>query len=282
MTFGVTAASGQLGSAIVKGLLKDIDSKNIIGLARTPAKASGLGVEIRPGDYSKPGELEKSLNGIDSLLIVSGLAHPDERIGQHRNVINAAKSSGVQKIVYTSIAFVPAETGFDPIINSNRQTEEDIRNSGLKWIIGRNGLYIDADLEYIEQYKKLGKIINSAGDGKCAYTSREELAFAYSKLLVEDKNTGKTLNLCGEAITQQQLAVHLNKYYGLNLTYEYMEPEAYTENRVVEIGEFYGKIIGGIYANIGNGMNDIPSGFEQAAGRPHKSIDEMIAAFGAQ
>ncbi len=40
----------------------------------------------------------------------------------------------------------------------------------------------DSGLDYIENYKKEGRIANCAGDGKCGYTTRGELGFAYGTL----------------------------------------------------------------------------------------------------
>ena len=164
MKIAVTAASGGLGSAIIKQLLKQIPKEQIVGLARSLEKAKGLGVEIRKGDYTNKTDLVNSLSGIEAVLLVSGMDAPDARIQNHRNVIEAAKEAGVKKIVYTSIFGTVDSTSFSPIIASNRQTEEDVRNSGLDWSIGRNGLYIEPDVEYIEQYKKDGKIANCAAD----------------------------------------------------------------------------------------------------------------------
>ena len=50
MKIAITSASGQLGAAIVKQLIKEIGSENVIGIARTPTKAEHLGVEVRKGD----------------------------------------------------------------------------------------------------------------------------------------------------------------------------------------------------------------------------------------
>jgi NAD(P)H dehydrogenase (quinone) len=91
-TLAVTAASGNLGAEVVKAAIERVEKQNVVGLARTPAKAASLDIEIRPGDYDSRKELENSLRGIDSVLLVSGMASPDERIEQHRNVIEAAKS----------------------------------------------------------------------------------------------------------------------------------------------------------------------------------------------
>jgi NAD(P)H dehydrogenase (quinone) len=210
------------------------------------------------------------------MLLVSGMDAPDKRIIQHQNVINAAKITGVNKIVYTSVFGELGDTSFTPIISSNRSTEDDIKCSGLKWAIGRNGLYIEPDLEYIANYIKDGKISNCAANGKCSYTTREELAFAYSKMLVEDKHNGKTYNLVGQAITQQQLTDYLNSAFGIELFYESISIEEYTVQRQAELGEFIGTVVAGIYSGIRNGSFDVKSDFEQAAGREHIDWDEYF------
>jgi NAD(P)H dehydrogenase (quinone) len=277
MKIAVTAASGQLGKEIVKASIALLTRDNVIGLARTPDKAKNLGVEIRPGDYNDKNVLGKSLRSVDTLLLVSGMDDPTKRIEQHRNVIQAAQNSGVKKIVYTSVQGADENTAFSPIIQSNRQTEEDIRSSGLDWVIGRNGIYIEPDIEYIETYKKIGGIFNCAGDGKCGYTTRSELAYAYARLLTQDKHNAQIYNLHGEAITQYQLVEYLNSAFGTDLTYTPMSVEEYRKERVAELGEFLGTVISGIYKGIREGKADNPSHFYEAAGREHESWQTYFA-----
>ncbi len=273
MKVAITAASGQLGTAIVKQLISETGTENVIGIARTPSKAVHPGVEIRKGDYSNKADFDAALQGIDVVLIVSGMDAPDKRIGQHRNIINAAKDAGVKKIVYTSIAGEDGNSSFDAIVQSNRQTEKDIQDSGLDWSIGRNGLYIEPDVEYIENYKKDGKITNCAGAGLCSYTTRADLAYAYVQLILHDDRNGKIFNLAGEAITQQQLANYLNMAFGTELLYEEISPESFLELQQKLNGEFLGTVIAGIYTKIKNGEFNIHSDFEAAAGRKHISWD---------
>jgi NAD(P)H dehydrogenase (quinone) len=279
MKIAVSTASGNLGSTIINHLKQEIGAENVIGIARTHEKAKHLGVEIRKGDYNSKDDFTTALHGIDAVVLVSGMDHPDKRIQQHRNVIEAAKENGVKKIVYTSIIGAEKGNAFSPIVASNRQTEEDIKNSGMQWAIGRNGLYIEPDLEYIETYKKDGAIINCAADGLCGYTSRQELAFAYFQLLINDGLKGKTYNLFGEPITQQQLADAINKAFNLMLEYKSISVEAYIKERQATLGEFMGTVIGGIYEGIKTGNFTGESDFSEVAGRPHKSIDEMIIDF---
>lgn len=278
MIYAVTAVSGQLGREIARKLINRFGVSNVIGLARTPARVEGLGIEVRPGDYDKPNELRASLEGIDALILVSGMAPPEDRIQQHRNVIAAAKAAGVRKIVYTSIQGPEEDTAFSPVVQSNRQTEADVRASGLNWAIGRNGIYIEPDIEYIDSYRDKGEIANSAGTGKCGYTTRSELAHAYTALVTKDDLNGQTFDLNGTPIKQPQLTRHLNAAFGTDLTYRAMSSAAFVADRTVELGDFIGPIIGGIYDGIRKGSYDRPGDFEAVTGRPHQTWDDYFSS----
>ena len=278
MTYAITAVSGQLGREIALKLIDKVGSENVMGLARTPARVEGLGIEVRAGDYDKPDELRASLQGIDALVLVSGMAPPKDRIQQHSNVIEAAREAGVRKIVYTSIQGPDEGTAFSPVVQSNRQTEADIRASGLDWAIGRNGIYIEPDVEYIDSYRTKGEIANSAGDGKCGYTTRSELAHAYTALVTQDDLNGQTVDLNGVPITQEQLAGYLNLAFGTHLTYRAMSSADFVADRTADLGDFIGPIIGGIYDGIRHGTYDRSGDFETVMGRPHQSWEDYFSA----
>lgn len=277
MIYAVTAVSGQLGREIVLKLIEKVEQAQVVGLARTPDHVEGLGIEVRPGDYDKPEDLRASLEAINALVLVSGMAHPEDRIGQHRNVIDAAKAAGARKIVYTSIQGPEEGTAFSPVVLSNRQTEADIRASGLDWAIGRNGIYIEPDVEYIDSYRAKREIANSAGNGKCGYTTRSELAHAYATLLIQPEHNGKTVNLNGTPITQARLARYLNAAFGTDLTYREMSSDDFVADRIAELGNFIGAIIGGIYDGIRLGAYEQRSDFEAVTGRRHQSWDAYFA-----
>jgi NAD(P)H dehydrogenase (quinone) len=273
------AASGQLGQAAVRALqaLGDANTE-IIALARSPAKAAHLGVETRVGDYEDRMGLEQAFRGVDTALLISGMAPPEERIGQHFNVIDAAREVGVKRLVYTSIVLEPTGA-LSPVQQCSLDTETYLQKSGLEWTVGHNGLYIEPDLEYIDTYVAEGGIRNSAGHGRCAYTSRWELGRAYAALLMTGGHHGKIYNLVGAAVSQVQLAEAINAAYGLSLTYSSMSEEDYLADRSAALGDFLGPIIAGLYAGIRAGIMDVPSDFGAVVGRPHQSLAEMIAAF---
>lgn len=279
MKVAVTAASGQLGRKIIQALIPQLGRDNIIGLARTPAKAADLGIEIRKGDYNNSSDFVTGLQGIDVVCIISSNDAPEKRPAQHRNVFEGAKTAGVRKIVYTSIYGEPGSSTFDSIILANRQSEQDLQQTGLEWAIGRNGLYLDADLEALPNYQKEGKIVNCAANGKCAYTSREELAAAYVKLITNDSLNGHIYNLCGEPVTQQELTDAINIVYDTQLRYESMSVAEYRQDRIAAHGEFMGNIIAGIYQGIRGGAFNVDSDFEKVCGRKHLTLSKMVEQF---
>ena len=187
------------------------------------------------------------------------------------------KAERPQETIYLCPSSKDGKSSFDAIVQSNRQTEKYIQDSNLKWSIGRNGLYIEPDVEYIEYYKRDRKITNCAGKGLCSYTTRAELAYAYSQMSLKDDCNGKIYNLTGDAITQQQLTEYLNLAFGTNLLYEEITPEAYLEFQQKINGEFLGTVITGIYTKIRNGEFNILSDFESATGRKHIGWDQYFS-----
>ncbi len=277
MTIAVTAVSGQLGRAVVEALGRLEPAQTIVGLARTPERAEGLGIEVRPGDYADIHQLSTSLEDVTALLLVSGNEQPEERIRQHRNVLDAAKAAGVGKVVYTSVQGAEDGTAFSPVVQSNRHTEADLRNSGMDWVIGRNGIYIEPDIESIDDYVAQGEVANCAGDAMCGYTTRSELAEAYARMLTQPAHNGHTYQLHGQPITQVQLVDYINRTFQTQLGYRSMGVDAYREDRIAALGEFIGSVIAGIYEGIRNGAHDTPSNYAAAAGRPHQSWDDYFA-----
>jgi len=251
----------------------------VVGTSRNPQKVTDLDIRIFEADYNNPNDFIKAFKDIEVVLLISGMDLPHKRIEQHRNVINAAKKAGVRKIVYTSIIGKPGNSTFDPVINANRQTEEDIKNSGLDYAIGRNGLYIEPDINYLDNYIKDGKIVNCAGLGKCSYTSRDELAIAFTELIKNDSLDGKIYNLAAVAITQNKLADLFNRFFSTQLIYESITPEEYLAWQKIHNGDFLGSIIAGIYTKIRNGEFNVESDFEKIVGRKHKAVNEILSEY---
>ena len=72
----VTGASGNFGSATVRGLLKTVPPHDLIVVTRDPRKLAALsaqGVDVRRGDYNDAQSLRTAFAGGERMLLISAL-----------------------------------------------------------------------------------------------------------------------------------------------------------------------------------------------------------------
>jgi len=223
MTIAVTGATGQLGRLVVQKLKQKIPESDIVALARSPEKASDLGVQVRAADYAKPETLGKALAGVDALLLISS-SEIGQRAVQHRNVIDAAKKAGVKRIVYTSL--LHAGTSTLNLAEEHRQTEAELKSSGIPYTILRNGWYSENYTGSIGGALAGGAFIGSAGDGKISAASRVDYAEAAVAVLTSEGHEGKVYELAGDkAWTLSDLAAEISRQTGKVIPYKNI-PEA--------------------------------------------------------
>jgi NAD(P)H dehydrogenase (quinone) len=210
MRYAVSLGNSQLGRCAIDFLTeKGVAASDIVALVRNTSKANdlaGRGVDVRRGEYGDEASVVQALNGVDKAYLISGMAPPDERIRQHRGFIDAASDAELTHVVYSSFIDTAEDSPFFAW-GINKDTEEYLKASGLEYTILRNGMYAEADLDYVGEYLKAGKIENNIGDGSISYISRRDLALAAVHCLLDDGHTNKTYTLTGpEAVSQAWLA----------------------------------------------------------------------------
>jgi len=283
----VTAASGRLGHALLR-LLPDCGGvDDLVAVARDPSRVQVPGIEKRPGDYQSADSMRAALKGVDTVVMISApVAAGGERIDLHRNVIAAARQSGVQRVLFTSVIGngLEMKTMFGPTQQVNRQTEADLQASGLGWLIGRNGLYLELDLVHMRRANETGVYANPGGSGRCPYISIAEIAYAYARLAANDQQVGHIYNICGEALSQAALLRLACEIFGINVRYEVISDEdcvARFRALMPERGEAVARMLAGCFQSIRAGAFDVPSHFLEATGRPAKSVREMMLEIAA-
>ncbi len=213
MTIAITGATGQLGNLAIAALRAR--GAKPIALARTPARAVNLGVETRPFDYTNADP--NSLNGVDTLVLISSNDFND-RVGQHRKVIAAAKTAGVGRILYTSILKgdgSPMILAMDHIA-----TEAAVRDSGIPATILRNGWYTENYTGGLSAAILHGAIIGAAGDGRVSSAARKDYAEAIAVTALDTSHAGKTYELAGDwAHTGADLAAAVAAASGKHVAY---------------------------------------------------------------
>jgi NAD(P)H dehydrogenase (quinone) len=223
MRIGITGATGHLGRLVVEKMKTKTGADNLVALVRSPQKAADIGIEAREADYDKPETLERALQGIDTLLLISG-SEVGKRAEQHLHVIDAAKKVGVKRIVYTSL--LHADTSSLSLAEEHLATEKALKNSGIPHTLLRNGWYTENYTGSIPGALAGGVFIGSAGDGKISSASRADFADAAVAVLTSEGHDGKVYELAGdEAYTLSELAAEVSRQSGKDIPYKNL-PEA--------------------------------------------------------
>ncbi len=227
MTIAITGATGQLGRLVIAKLKAKVSTSEIIALARNPEKAADLGVIVREADYAKPQTLAPALAGVDTLLLISS-SEVGQRAAQHHNVIEAAKSAGVKRIVYTSL--LHADTSPLSLADEHRATEAELKASGVPFTILRNGWYTENYTASVGGAVAGGAFIGSAGEGKISSATRADYAEAAVAVLTGEGHDGKTYELAGdEAYTLSDLAAETSRQAGKDIPYNNLSEADYAK-----------------------------------------------------
>lgn len=279
MTIAITGASGQLGRAAITFLKARVDPGQIIALARDPSKVAELGVEARVFDYThQPEALAPALAGVETLVLISSSDFND-RVGQHRNVIDAAKSAGVSRIIYTSI--LKADVSPLLIAEDHRATEAIITASGLSATVLRNGWYTENWTGTLGAALEAGALIGSAGSARFTPATRSDYAEAIAIVATSADHVGKTYELGGdEAFTLAELAAEVAQQAGKPLPYNDLPPEVYQgilESFGLPSG-FVGLLVD-VDVKAGEGWLEDSSGtLSHLLGRPTTRMAEAVSA----
>jgi NAD(P)H dehydrogenase (quinone) len=223
----VTGATGHLGRLIVEDLLaRGVAAGDIVAAVRTPEKAGGLaerGVTVREADYESPETLAAAFSDTDRLLFISG-SEVGRREAQHRNVVEAALTAGVNHVAYTSI--LGADTSGVILAREHQATERMLAESGLPHTLLRNGWYLENYTATLGTALEHGALLGSAGEGRISAAARADYAGAAAAVLTGDGHTGQVYELAGDtAFTMAELAAIVTEVSGTAVTYQDLPPE---------------------------------------------------------
>src|SRR5688572_11435770 len=191
----VTGASGKLGAATLNFLLESgVPPRDLTAVVRDPGKASALaqrGIQVRRADYTDATSLENAFRGIQRLAFISTSALGEERMLQHRHVVNAARTACVAHIFYTSVIKPAADAKF-AASPGHFHTEELIRASGIPHTLFRNNLYMDLVPLMFGGAQATGKLAHNGGAGRVGFVARQDVAEALATSLSLDQQEGRT------------------------------------------------------------------------------------------
>ncbi|MCF0056375.1 SDR family oxidoreductase [Dyadobacter sp. CY356] len=229
----VTGATGHLGSAVISKLLTEIQSKQISVLTRNSEKQKEFqakGFHAFLGSYDDVTTLEKAMENVEVVLLISS-GDQGDRMQDHKNVVDAAKKTGIKSIAYTSRCLHDRNSLVNKLMDEHFETEDYIKASGLAHTFFRNILYMDAIPQFIGGKAALDKgIFLPAGNGKVAFALRSEMGEAMAKVLLAGDCENKIYNFTGDkAYSFYDIATALSELSGNLVSYNAIDDDTFTQ-----------------------------------------------------
>ena len=279
----VTGATGQLGRAVVEGLLTRLPASEIIASVRDPAKATAFterGVKVRAGDFARREELPAAFAGGCQVLVVSVDKLGEPALRMHRDAIEAARAAGARRVLYTSHMGARSDSPFIPAVD-HAATEATLAESGAAFTSLRHGFYAESALHLIGSGIEAGEI-RTPEDGPISWTARDDLAEADAVLLAEEgRLDGVTPPLTApEAFTMADLAAIASELTGREIKRVTVSDDAWREAKVVAgVPAPMAEMLLGTYRAARRGdFAAVDTTLEKLLGRRPQTIRDVLAA----
>ncbi|MBE1709168.1 MULTISPECIES: SDR family oxidoreductase [Mesorhizobium] len=287
-TLLVTGAAGQLGRGVIRYLLDThkVPPAKIIATTRNPENVADLaarGVVVRAADFNDATSLENAFKGADRVLIISTSdldLKTGRRLKQHEAAVAAAKKAGVSHLLYTSM---PNPEPVSPVLfaGDHYGTEQAIKASGIAYTIFRNGWYQENLFMALPHAIASGQWYTSAGDGRIAHGSRDDMAAAIAAGLASSSTDSKTYTLTGpQAYTTAEIAALVSEVTGKPLEVIQLPDEALTEGvKAAGVPEEFARVIVSFDANTRSGRIAMATdAVETLSGRKPRTLKQFLEA----
>jgi len=223
----VTGITGRQGAAVAEELLAR--DYAVRGMTRKPASdaarvMAGKGVVIVQGDYGDPDSLLAAMQGVNKLFFYSGFS-PNE-LQEGLNVIAAAKTAGVDYIVYSSGA--AAEPGVGVAGSVKAKVEQALVESGIEYTVLRPVAFMENFDGQQKRIAKLGIVDSRAPDRQLHFIAIRDIArLAAEAFDHPDEWSGKAMNIAGDSMSVQEYVDTFGKVMGRTVTYTRKPLEEY-------------------------------------------------------
>ncbi len=274
MTIAITGATGQLGRLAIAAL--KARGAAPLALARNPEKAADLGVDVRAFDYTRPDAA--ALQGVGMLVLISSNDFND-RAGQHRAVIHAAKAAGVGHVIYTSI--LKGDKSPMLLAADHVETEAVLSASELGHTILRNGWYTENYTGSLAAAVAHGAMAGAAGDGLVSTAARADYAEAIAAVALDPAHQGHVHELAGDqAYRLADMAAEVSRLTGKAIGYASL-PEADYAAMLIGFGlpEGFARILADSDVQASKGaLFDDSRTLSRLIGRPTTPMAETVRA----
>jgi uncharacterized protein YbjT (DUF2867 family) len=209
MTILITGATGRPGGATVREFARR--GTPVRALVRDTARAQQLtalpGVELAVGDMLWPETLERALDGVDTVLMISS-AGP-LMLETQATFIDAAVRAGVRHLI--KLSGDDGQPGFDPerfrSTRSHQQIQRYLKASGLPWTVLAPSQFMQVYLEEAATIAAAGELRLPMGGTALAPIDVEDIGRIAYTVLTTPGHEGRTYSMTGpESLTMAEIA----------------------------------------------------------------------------
>lgn len=177
-------------------------------------------------------QLPAAFEGAAQVLVVSVNKLGEEALRMHRDAIQAARTAGARRVLYTSHMGARADSPFVPAVD-HAATEAILAEGGGAFTALRHGFYAESALHMIGSGFQDGEL-RVPEDGPVSWTARADLAEADAVLLAnEGRLDGVTPPLTApEAFTMADLAAIASELTGREIKRVVVSDDEWREAKV--------------------------------------------------
>lgn len=230
----VYGATGSQQFPVIASLLSR--GAEVFAVTHTPAKfgllqsAGATPVLADLGDLSRLHEISKGIDVV-SLLVPFFVSSPTVAIEYAKNVISAAKNSGVKLLVWNSSGFIPTQRIGNPAIDLRIDIKDYLQESTLPSIILEPSVYMENLLgpwtaPYIRSKNMLA--YPTPSDMAIGWIGTENVAELVAEAAFHSELAGNSYQISGlENVNGEQLANEFSKALERPIKYYAMPPKEF-------------------------------------------------------
>lgn len=272
----VTGASGSVGGAVLKAVLKQGNPVTAGYRNTADASSAPAGAKTSISDFGDKASLRRALANVDALFLVCSPV--PQLVELESNVIDIAKEAGVRHLVLNSSAGAGRWGKSFP--KWHTQVEEKLRQSGVPFSILRPNSFMENILAfYAPTIRTQDAFFAAMRESRVSFVAVEDIAESAARLL-NSQAENKTYEINGsEAVTYNELAERIIRVIGRPVRYVDLSTEEIKKSllntgmpdwqatALVELQEYYLTGRGG----------ELTGDVQQLTGHAPKSLDSFLS-----
>ena len=277
----IIGGRSKIGSALIADLLAA--GQQVRALVRPGEPADGIpdGAQTVAGDLADEGSLITAMKEADRVFLLSS-PHPDA-VAWHRNAIDAARRTGVQLLVRSSILGADRDTEAE-FITAHTASDRYLEDSGLPYVILRPNLFLQNIPEStIPAIDASGNFYVNAGQARISMADTRDIAAVAAAVLTGDGHVGAHYDVTGPAaLSYSDVAAKLASVLGRTVSYVDVPDDAVRQALLgAGLNEWFAGALVGLYqdyraSGTGGYAARVTDTVQRLTGRPPRSLDDLL------